>query len=239
MTENVLITGGTRGIGKAMVFAFAKAGYRVFFTYQSSKDLADEIEKETGALGFAVDFENVQNVTDFCGRFSLEFGGADVLINNAGISQYGLIQDVSELDFDRLFNVNFKSPFFLTQKMIPSMIAKHRGTVINVASIWGETGASCEVLYSSAKGALIAFTKALAKELAPSGIAVNCISPGVVDTDMMARFSHEEKLAITEEIPAGKFVDADEIASLALYLANNSTPSFTGQVLGLNGGMYC
>ena len=239
MRENVLITGGTRGIGKAMVFAFAKASYRVFFTYQNSENFASEIEEQTGAIGFSVDFENVQNVTDFCDCFSLEFGCVDVLINNAGISQYGLIQDVSELDFDRLFNVNFKSAFFLTQKMIPAMITKRRGTIINVASIWGEMGASCEVLYSSAKGALIAFTKALAKELAPSGIAVNCISPGVVDTDMMARFSNDEKLALAEEIPAGKFVEADEIASLALYLAKSSTASFTGQVLGLNGGMYC
>ncbi len=239
MTDTVLITGGTRGIGKAMVSAFSKAGYRVFFTYHSSKELASELEKSAGAKGFCVDFQNVQSVTDFADRFLSEFERVDVLINNAGISHYGLIQDVSERDFERVFNVNFQSPFFLTRKLIPSMVAVNRGTVINIASIWGETGASCEVLYSSAKGAMIAFTKALAKELAPSGVAVNCISPGVVDTDMMARFSPDEKKELAEEIPAGKFTDADEIANLALYLAENSSTAFTGQIIGLNGGMYC
>lgn len=239
MTDTVLITGGTRGIGKAMVSAFSKAGYRVFFTYHSSEELASELEKSAGAKGFCVDFQNVQSVTDFADRFLSEFERVDVLINNAGISHYGLIQDVSERDFERVFNVNFQSPFFLTRKLIPSMVAVNRGTVINIASIWGETGASCEVLYSSAKGAMIAFTKALAKELAPSGVAVNCISPGVVDTDMMARFSPDEKKELAEEIPAGKFTDADEIANLALYLAENSSTAFTGQIIGLNGGMYC
>lgn len=239
MTDTVLITGGTRGIGKAMVSAFSKAGYRVFFTYHSSKELASELEKSAGAKGFCVDFQNVQSVTDFADRFLSEFERVDVLINNAGISHYGLIQDVSERDFERVFNVNFQSPFFLTRKLIPSMVGVNRGTVINIASIWGETGASCEVLYSSAKGAMIAFTKALAKELAPSGVAVNCISPGVVDTDMMARFSPDEKKELAEEIPAGKFTDADEIANLALYLAENSSTAFTGQIIGLNGGMYC
>lgn len=239
MTETVLITGGTRGIGRSIVSAFSKAGYRVFFTYHLSDALALDLERSTGARGFSVDFEDVQSVTDFADRFLSEIGKADVLVNNAGVSHYGLIQDVSLRDFSRLFAVNFQSPFFLTQRLVSPMIFENRGAIINIASIWGETGAACEVLYSSAKGAMIAFTKALAKELAPSGIAVNCISPGVVDTDMMARFTSDEKKALAGEIPSGKFTEADEIAKLALYLAQNSSTSFTGQVLGLNGGMYC
>lgn len=239
MPKHVLVTGGSGGIGRSLVFAFSKAGYRVFFTYHSSQDSAFDLEEKTGASGFCVNFEDIQNVIDFADSFLREFGGVDILINNAGVSHYGLIQDVSKDDFYRLFSVNFHSPFFLTQKLVPSMVSKNGGSIINIGSIWGETGASCEVLYSSTKGALIAFTKALAKELAPSGIAVNCISPGVVDTEMMARFSDEEKKTLSEEIPAGHFSQEDEISKLALYLAENATTSLTGQIIGLNGGMYC
>ena len=239
MHKRVLITGGSRGIGRVLVLAFSKAGYQVFFTYYSSPDLALDLEGKTGARGFCVNFENIEDVTAFADEFLKEVGGVDVLINNAGISHYGLIQDVTGEDYNRLFSVNFQSPFFLSQKLIPYMVSKNCGSIINIGSIWGETGASCEVLYSSAKGALIAFTKALAKELAPSGISVNCISPGVVNTDMMARFSREDKDALIEEIPSGRFVGTDEISNLALYLAENSTSSLTGQIFGFNGGMYC
>ena len=239
MRKHVLITGGTGGIGRAFVRAFSKAGYLVTFTYHSSEQFADVLMKECGAKGFCVNFEDDSSVDDFYESLCLADTPVNVLINNAGIAHYGLIQDVSLDTYRRLFDVDFRSAFFLTKKIIPSMIASHSGTIINVSSIWGETGASCEVLYSSAKGAMIAFTKALAKELAPSGIAVNCISPGVVDTEMMSRFSLEEKETLMQDIPSGSFTKADEIANLALYLSEHSTTSLTGQVIGMNGGMYC
>ena len=238
MRKHVLITGGTGGIGSALVRAFAEKGYAVSFTYNSSSD-ASMLAEETRATAFSVDFENVGSLLSFSEKLIREVGGVDVLINNAGVAHYGLIQDVTPDDFHRLFSVNFEAPFFLTRSFVPSMIARQNGTVINIGSVWGETGASCEVLYSATKGAMLAFTKALAKELAPSGIAVNCISPGVVDAGMMSRFSKEEKELIAQDIPSGAFVDPAEIAKLALYLAENSSVSLTGQVLGVNGGMYC
>lgn len=239
MPKHVLITGGTGGIGKALVSVFAEAGYRVSFTYHKSVESASEISKATGANAFSLNLENTEEVLQFAKRFLGECGSVDVLVNNAGISHYGLFQDVTQNDFRRLFSVNFESVFFLTQALIPSMISSQSGSIINIGSIWGETGASCEVLYSSAKGALNAFTKALAKELAPSGISVNCISPGVVDTAMMSRFSEEDKIALRDEIPAGHFTDPSEVASLALYLANHPSTSMTGQIFGMNGGLFC
>lgn len=239
MRKHVLITGGTGGIGQALVRSFANAGYKVSFAFNSSFDKAKILSEETGAEPFAVNFENTDHVIEFAERLVKESGGVDVLVNNAGVAHYGLIQDVSPDDFRSLFSINFESAFFLTRALIPSMVTKKSGCVINISSVWGQTGGSCEVLYSSTKGALISFTKALAKELAPSGVAVNCISPGVVDTDMMKRFSEDEKKILSEEIPAGRFVDADEIAALALFLSNNASVSLTGQIFGINGGMYC
>lgn len=239
MRKHVLITGGAGGIGSALVRVFADAGYTVSFTYNSSSSAASILAKETGATAFSVDFENVDGLFSFSEKLIGEVGEVDVLINNAGVAHYGLIQDVTHEDFRRLFSVNFEAPFFLTRAFVPSMIARQSGTIINVGSIWGETGASCEVLYSATKGAMTAFTKALAKELAPSGVAVNCISPGVVDAGMMSRFTKEEKDLIALDIPSGSLVDAVEVAKLALYLAESSSVSLTGQVLGVNGGMYC
>lgn len=239
MPKHVLITGGSRGIGRELVLAFSKEGYRVSFTYNRSVDEAKALADVSGALAFHADHSDVTQISSLIREVTSANGDVDVLINNAGVSHYGLFQDVSLLDFQQVFAVDFQSPFFLTKELVSSMISRKSGVIINVASIWGETGASCEVLYSSAKGALIAFTKALAKELAPSGICVNCISPGVVDTDMMARFSAEEKELLKEEIPAGHFTDPKEITQLALFLANHPSTSLTGQIIGLNGGMFC
>lgn len=239
MSKHVLITGGSGGIGQALVRAFSSRGYSVSFTYFHSARKALALAEETGANAFSVNFEDVHAVLDFAEKFVSECGAVDVLINNAGVSHYGLLQDVTLDDYHRLFNVNFQSHFFLTQKMISSMISKKSGAIINVASIWGETGASCEVLYSSSKGAMIAFTKALAKELALSGISVNCISPGVVETSMMRLFTKEEKEALAQDIPAGRFTEAREVAEIALRLAAFPSTSLTGQIIGINGGMYC
>ncbi len=239
MSKTVLITGGSRGIGREMVRTFSEKGYRVAFTYHTSCDEAALISTECNAIGFKVDFEDISSVIRFSETVEKEFGEIDVLINNAGVSHYGLFQDISLSDFQKVFQINFESMFFLTQKIVSTMIRRKEGSVINISSVWGQTGASTEVLYSSTKAAIIGFTKALAKEIAPSGICANCIAPGVVDTDMMASFSEAEKNALCDEIPTGKFTKTAEVAKLALFLAENDCESLTGQVIGINGGMYC
>ncbi len=239
MNKNVLITGGSRGIGRELVRAFSKKGYRVAFTYYSSLKEAESISKEFGAAAFSVDFKDLSSVIEFSETIEKEFGEIDVLINNAGVSNYGLFQDITLVDYNKMFSVNFDSMFFMTQKIVPSMIRKKNGAIINISSVWGQTGASTEVLYSCTKAAVIGFTKALAKELAPSGVCVNCIAPGVVDTDMMSAFTEDEKDALAEEIPLGRFTTTSEIAKLALFLSEGGCESLTGQVIGINGGMYC
>lgn len=239
MHKRVLITGGSRGIGMEMVRKFSENGDAVAFTYHKSHKEAKELAETFGASAFCVDFTDLEAVRSFAETVESEFGPIDVLINNAGVSHYGLFQDVGEEIFHHVFSVNFESMFFLTQNLVSSMIRRKKGAIVNLSSIWGETGASCEVLYSSSKAAVIGFSKALAKELAPSGIRVNCIAPGVVETDMMALFSAEEKAEIARDIPTGHFSSAQEVAKLALILAEDDLCSLTGQVIGINGGMYC
>ena len=239
MKLKVLITGGSGGIGREMVRLFAKKGHSVAFTYCRNKKEAQSLSDECGAVAFSADFSREESVWDLADRIKREFGEIDVLINNAGVSHYGLFQNTTEEDFHRVFSVDFQSVYFLTKAFILPMIQKRSGCIINISSIWGQTGASCEVLYSSAKAAVIGFTKALAKELAPSLVRVNCIAPGVVDTDMLSGFSSSEKDALKTEIPTERFTDPLEIAETALFLAENDMPSLTGQVLGVNGAMYC
>jgi 3-oxoacyl-[acyl-carrier protein] reductase len=160
----------------------------------------------------------------------------DILVNNAGISHYGTLLDVTEEDWDRVMNVNLKGMFLCTQLFLPHMISQKFGRIINVSSVWGITGASCEVVYSTAKGGMNAFTKALAKELAPSGITVNAVAPGAVDTKMMQQFSDDEKKALCDEIPAGRFAQPDEIASLVYFIALPESSYITGQIISPNGG---
>jgi 3-oxoacyl-[acyl-carrier protein] reductase len=165
------------------------------------------------------------------------FGSVDILINNAGIAESQLFSDVSENDFDRMVDVHLKGAFNCTQAVLDHMIDKKSGRIINISSIWGIAGASCEVVYSMVKAGLIGFTKALAKELAPSGINVNALAPGVVDTDMMSGFTPEEKNEIANDIPLGRFASPQEIAKVALFLAESGGDYITGQVISPNGGM--
>lgn len=237
--KKVFITGGTRGIGKALVKAFASAGFEVAFCYQKSAFEAEALAKEFGAKAFCFNLCDSDQISQFAQTVRREFGEVDILINNAAVSHYGLFQDTTIADYDAVFSVDFQSAYFLAKEFVPSMIAKKNGVILNISSIWGICGASCEVLYSAAKAALIGFTKALAKELAPSGIRVNCIAPGIVDTDMMNRFSEEEKLAMKSEIPMEEFSSPEEIANLALFLAGDSCTTLTGQIISINGGMYC
>ncbi len=239
MNKHVLITGGSRGIGKELVCTFAKEGFHVSFTYCKSEKEAKFLTESVGACGYCIDFSKPEAVLHFAEKFLQDAGPVDVLINNAGISHYGLFQDASLEDIKKLSAVNFESPVLLTKALVPFMIQRKSGSVINIASIWGQCGASCEVLYSATKAALIGFTKALAKELAPSGISVNCVAPGAVDTQMLSCFTEEEKGAIAQESPLGRLIGTDEIAATCLFLAKRSAPALTGQVIGINGGLYC
>lgn len=236
--KTVLITGASRGIGSACARLFSENGYNVAINYLSSEKEALALEKELeNAAAFRADVSDRAQVDNMMSGIRKRFGGVDVLINNAGIASSGLFSDVSENDFDRMVSVHLKGTFNCSQAVLNHMIDEKSGRIINISSIWGITGASCEVTYSMAKAGIIGFTKALAKELAPSGITVNAVAPGVVDTDMMSSFSPDEITEITNDIPLGRFASPDEIAQTVLFLAGKNAGYITGQVISPNGGM--
>ena len=234
--KNVLITGGSRGIGRAMVELFAERGYRVAFTYKKSDEAALELEKKTGALAIKADSLIENDVRDAVARAAESLGGIDILINNAGISSFSLIQDLSLDMWNECLGANLTAAFLYTKGAIPYMLSEHWGRIINITSMWGLVGASCEAHYSAAKAGLIGLTKALAKELGPSGITVNAIAPGVIDTDMNAHLEGEELEALAEETPVGRIGRADEVAKMALYLASEDASFITGEVMNVSGG---
>ena len=235
--KTVLVTGGSRGIGKAIVEKFAKENYNVILNYNKSFDSARAIENNYKNVKiFKADVTNkkeIQNMIEFANQ---TFGNIDILINNAGIGCTGLIQDLTLEEWQDVFNVNVNGVFNCTQAILPNMIAKHSGKIINISSIWGIVGASCEVAYSASKAAIIGFTKALAKEVGPSGITVNCIAPGIVMTDMVSQYSVEEFEEIRNQIPLGEIGTTEDIANSVFFLASNEANYITGQVLSPNGG---
>ena len=240
--KNVIITGAAGGIGRAAALAFAKDGFGVLINYRTSEDaalaLCREINEENGrAVCFRADVSarsEVDEMTDFARR---ELGRIGVLINNAGIAQQKMFCDITEQDFDRMMGVTVKGAFNCIQAALPDMVHEKSGKIINVSSMWGVCGASCEVHYSAAKAGLIGLGKALAKEEGPSGVTVNILAPGVVDTDMMAGFSPEDKQALAEETPVGRLGSPEEMARTLLFLAGEESGYITGQVLGQNGGL--
>ncbi|MBQ7848040.1 MAG: 3-oxoacyl-ACP reductase FabG [Clostridia bacterium] len=234
--KTVLITGGSRGIGRACVELFLKEGYRVAFIYHHSKEAADALEK-LGAVGFQGDLSSMEECKRVADCILERFGGVDILINNAGVALFSLATYTSDEEWARVRAVNLDAPFLLCRAFLPHMINKKEGRIINVSSMWGQVGASCEVAYSAAKAGVIGLTKALAKEVGPSGITVNCIAPGVIDTDMNARLSQEDRNALVEETPMGRLGSAAEVAELCLYLAGAQASFITGQVFGINGGL--
>lgn len=236
MGNRVLITGGSSGIGAEFVSAFRKAGCEVVFGYLNSESEARRISSETGATACRVDIGTADGVATLA-SFALEhLGGIDVLINNAAISVTGLFTDIDEATASRLFDVNVMGALRLTRALLPEMIRNKSGRIINVSSVWGLVGASCEVDYSTSKAALIGFTKALAKEVAPSGITVNCIAPGVIDTRMNGHLSSDDLSALCDEIPMGRMGSPSEIADLALFLSSQKATYITGQTISPNGG---
>lgn len=229
--KKVLITGGSRGIGEECVRCFSKKGYEVFFLYKKNDEKAAILEGETGAKAIKFDVSNSENM-----EILNKIGSIDILVNNAGISQIKMFQDITEEDWDNMFNSNIKSMFLITKHFIKDMINRKYGRIINVASMWGETGASCEVHYSASKAAVIGFTKALAKELGPSGITVNCISPGFIETDMNSHLEKEDIEEICNETPLRRAGSVCDIAKAIMYIAENGD-FITGQVIGVNGGI--
>ncbi|MCH5213416.1 MAG: SDR family oxidoreductase [Oscillospiraceae bacterium] len=231
--KRVLITGGSRGIGAACVESFSKAGYKVFFTYKNSKEKAEELALRTGAEAICADVSSFEAMK----KAALVIGNADIIINNAGISQIKMLQDITEADWDNMFNINIKGMFITVKTFLDNMIHNKWGRIINISSMWGEQGGSCEVHYSASKSAVIGFTKALAKELGPSGITVNCISPGVIDTDMNSHLTEENIDELTAETPVNKIGKAMDIANAALFLASEKSSFITGTVIPVNGGI--
>ena len=231
--KTVLVTGAAKGIGKEIAVKFAKNGYNVFVSYNTSIDKALELaEKYDNITVIKADVTKKDELLNLINQV----GEIDILVNNAGISDIKLFTDVTDEDFEKMMNVNFKSAFCLSQMVLPYMINKKNGRIINISSIWGICGASCEVLYSASKAALIGMTKALAKELAPSGITVNAVAPGVIKTDMMKCFSEEEIKDIEYDIPLGRMGTPEEIAETVFFLASENASYITGQVISPNGG---
>ena len=239
--KTALITGASRGIGRAAAKAFAKEGCDLVLNcVRSEKELgqlAGELETEhrirtlccCGDIGDYAFVEGMfEKIKDFC-------GGIDILVNNAGISYIGLLSEMPYEEWERILRTNVTSVYACCKHAIPYMVSQKSGVILNVSSVWGVCGASCEVAYSAAKGAVNAFTKALAKELAPSGVRVNAIACGVIDTDMNAGFTQEERRELEEEIPAGRFGKPEEAAEFLCRIAG-SPDYFTGQVIGFDGG---
>lgn len=234
--KRILITGGSGGIGSAIVKAFANNGDQVIFTYNKNLLSAETLSKETGATAIAVDLENSNAIKSAVHNAASLLGGIDVLVNCAGISQIKLFTDLSESEINRMVQINFTSVLTVTQAAVPYMIRNHSGRVINIGSMWGKTGASCEVTYSATKAALEGFTKALAKELGPSGITVNCIEPGVIETPMNASLDAETIQELIDETPLMRLGKPSDVSDAVLFLASDKASFITGQILGIDGG---
>ena len=235
--KTVLITGGSRGIGRAMVELFSERGYSVAFTYKNSDVSADELSKKTGALAIRADSAVESDVISAVEAAKNKLGMIEILINNAAVSSFSLFTDIALRDWKEMFSVNVDGAFTYTKAVLPDMIKNHCGRIINISSMWGVVGSSCEVCYSATKAALIGMTKALAKEVGPSGITVNCIAPGMIDTDMNKALSAEDVKAIAEEAPLMRIGTPREVADAALFFAGEGASFITGAVLGVNGGL--
>ncbi len=244
MQKNVLITGASRGIGAACAERFGKAGCSVVVHYHTNESAAQKVCQNIitaggKALAVSANLADPLQVETLANTALNWCGGIDILVNNAGIALYKMLCDTTQDDIDRLFAVNVRSMMLLSKALTPYMVHKKCGHIINLSSIWGLTGAPCEVTYSATKAAVIGFTKGLAKELGPSGIFVNCIAPGVIDTDMNAQLDEETKAALCEETPLCKLGTPADIAETVFYLASDANRFITGQIISPNGGMYC
>ena len=239
MSKTVIVTGGSRGIGAAIVNLLARENYNIVLNYNKSEEIAKKMKEEFTNLGKNVEIfkadvskrEEVKKLVEFTIK---KFGKIDVLINNAGISQSKLFTDITDEDWTNMLNIDLNSVFYMSQEVVPYMIHEKEGCIINISSIWGMCGASCEVHYSVAKAGVDAMTKSLAKELGPSNIRINSIAPGIIYTDMNKYLSEEELEKIKEEIPLGKIGDTISIAKCTKWLIEDEYT--TGQIISINGG---
>lgn len=233
----VVVTGGSRGIGAACAARLARDGWRVAVCYRESETAARALAASLPcAQAFFADVRSEDSVTRLFAAVQAQLGEADALVNCAGVAQQKLFTDLTAAEWDEMFAVHVRGAFLCTRAALPHMIHAKRGRIVNVASMWGQTGASCEVHYSAAKAALIGMTKALAKEEGPSGITVNCVAPGAVETDMMAAFSAQDKAALAEETPLCRLGTPADIAGAVAFLLSDEASFITGQVLSVNGG---
>lgn len=231
--KKAVVTGGSGGIGSAICKSLAENGYYVYVGYSSSAEKAEKIALEVGGEAVKIDVSDLGNISAVCEKI----GEIDLLVNNAGISEIDLFTSISKEKSSKIMQVNLIGAMELTRKILPAMIRRKSGCIINIGSMWGNVGASCEVDYSASKAGLIGFTKALAKEVAPSGIRVNCISPGFIMTEMNSRFSAEDLELIREEIPLGIFGKPRHVADAVEFLASEKAEYITGQIISVNGGM--
>lgn len=241
MKKTALVTGGAKGIGAAIVRRLCEDGFTVAVNYLKSEQSVDSLCSELTLAGYdafpvKADISSSDDVKSMFSFIREKTGGVDVLVNNAGVSLWGLFQDVTDEMWSEITDINLKGTFNCCREALPSMINKGYGRIVNISSVWGQTGASCEAVYSASKAGVIGLTKALAKETALSGITVNCVSPGVIDTDMMKRFSDEEKKDICDEIPMGRMGEAEEVAAAVSFFVSDGASYVTGQILGVNGG---
>jgi 3-oxoacyl-[acyl-carrier protein] reductase len=241
MGKNALITGASGDIGIAIAKQLAKTYNHLYLQYFSNEEQANSLRKELQQLGNDVtliqaDFSKEDGVNNVVENISTSL---DLIVHNSGTSLFGLVTDVTDVEAEKFIRMHVTSPFLLTKKLLPAMIAKKTGKIIVISSIWGLTGASCEVLYSMVKGGQNTFVKALAKEVALSGISVNGVAPGAIDTKMLQQFSLEDKEALAEEIPAGRLGTPQEVANVVSFLSSDNSNYINGQILSINGAWHC
>ena len=242
MSKVVLVTGGSRGIGRQVAIQLAKEGYRLLINYNKSQKEAQETCRFLREEGYQVEIfkadvskqDQVKAMFDFCMD---RFGSIDVLVNNSGISYEGLITDMDEEDWDRIIDTNLKSVFLCSKEALKHMISNHSGKIINISSMWGQVGASCEVAYSASKAGMIALAKSVAQEMGPKGVRANAIAPGFIDTAMTQQLSEEIRKEWTSKIPLRRGGTTEDIANTALYLASDLSSYVSGQVIQVDGGM--
>ncbi|HEX2924838.1 MAG TPA: SDR family oxidoreductase [Ruminiclostridium sp.] len=239
--KTVLVTGASRGIGRDIAKQFAKNGYNVAINYNinraAAESLASELKNENcRVMTVKADVSRQEQVQGMINSINAYFGQVDVLVNNAGIAGQRLFTDITTEEWDSMFNVNVKGMFLCSKAVLPHMIRNQWGKIINISSIWGITGASCEVHYSAAKAAVIGMTRALAKELGPSNIQVNCVAPGVIDTDMNSQLDEETMADLKEQTPLGIIGTGQDVAETVFFLASDRARFITGQVISPNGG---
>lgn len=235
--SKILIIGGSRGIGAEAVRLFAAGGDRVVFTYHRSEKEADALRQETGATPVRCDVKHPDSVRIAVEKAMKVLGRIDVLICNAAVSDYHLVTDIEETRWEEVIDTDLNGVFYAVRRVLPAMISRKSGCIITVGSMWGEVGASCEVAYSAAKAGVIGFTKALAKEVGPSGIRVNCVSPGLIDTEMNAHVSKDALEEMADETPLSRMGSPLDVAKTMKFLASEDASFITGQVIGVNGGL--